>query len=242
MQLDALISSLSLRVVILGSLILLILVLISLAIKNLSSTLKKILFFSIIFVVFFVTIFLAGSTIYLNNASVSKGPVHYHADFEIWNCGKEVDLKDPKGFSNKIGTPTLHEHNDKRIHLEGVVVDKSSATLGRFFEVIGGNINSASLSLPTNNGQLTLTSGDFCSNGKRGVMQVFVYKVQNGSYYQKKIENPQDYVFTFQTNVPPADCIIIELDSFKQKTDRLCRSYKVAIETHKLKGETQYGN
>src|SRR3989344_854626 len=119
MQLDAALSSYSLSAVLYASIALLILVLISLKTRNASPSVKKILFISIVAIVASVTIFLAGSTIYLNIVSFSRGPVHYHADFEIWNCGQEIDLKDPKGISNKIGTPALHEHNDKRIHLEG---------------------------------------------------------------------------------------------------------------------------
>lgn len=237
MQLDDVLSSYSLLAVFYGGIILLALVVISLITKKASSFLKKLLFISIVAVVVSVTAFLGGSTIYLNIISFSRGPVHYHADFEIWNCGRELDIKDPKGISNKIGTATFHEHNDKRIHLEGVVIDNKSASLGRFFEVIGGYITQSSLSLPTNNGQLTLKSDYMCQNGAITKLQVFVYKVQNGIYYQTKIDDPKSYVISSQTNVPSGDCIIIEFDSFKNKTDKLCRSYKAAQISGKIKGE-----
>ncbi len=241
MQLDEILSSYSKNVVMYGAVVLLILVVISLTIKKLTSFLKKILFISILSVVLFVTLFLAGSTIYLNVSSFSQGPVHYHADFEIWNCGQEIDLKDPRGLSNKIGTPTFHEHNDKRIHLEGVVVDSLSGSLGGFFEVAGGYITSTSLSILTNNGPLRLRSDYMCQNGAIGQLQVFVYKVQNGAYYQQKIEDPANYIISPETNVPPGDCIIIEFDSFKNKTDKLCKSYKVAQISGKIE-EKKYGN
>ena len=167
--------------------------------------------------------------------SFSRGPVHYHADLEIWDCGEEIDLKNPEGISNKIGTATLHEHNDKRIHLEGVVMDDKSASLGRFFEVIGGYITQNSLSIPTNNGQLTLKSEYMCDNGAVKIQQVFAYKVQDGIYYQTKIEDPKNYVISSESNIPPGDCIIIEFDSFKNTTDKLCRSYKVAETIGKIK-------
>ena len=237
MQLDAILSSYSFSAVFYGTAILFFIVFVSLLIKKPSPFLKKILFISILCVVTSVTIFLAGSTIYLNVVSFSRGPVHYHADFEIWNCGWEIDLKDPKGISNKIGTATLHEHNDKRIHLEGVVVDSKSASLGRFFEVIGGHINQTSLSIPTNNGELSLKSDYMCENGEIKMLQVFVYKVKNGIYYQNKVDDPKNYIIAPETNLPPGDCIIIEFDSFKNKTDKLCRSYKVAESIGKIKGE-----
>lgn len=242
MHLDELISSYSLTVTFGGSLILLILVFISLGLKKLTPILKKTLFISIVFVVLTVTFFLAGSTIYLNSVSVSGGPVHYHADIEIWNCGHEVDLKNPVGISNKIGTSTFHEHNDKRIHLEGVVVAEKDASLGRFLDVIGGKVSSNSLSIPTNEGQIDLVLGQTCSSSQTGVLQVFVYKTIRDTYYQQKVMDPQSYIISAQTNVPPGDCIIIEFDSPKDKTDKLCLSYRVAEKTGKLKGEVRYGN
>lgn len=95
---------------------------------------------------------LAYNTVYLNLVSESKGPVHWHTDIEFWACGSEIELRDPTGFlSNKIGTSTYHEHNDKRIHLEGVVVDEShDASLGKFMEVTGGYLNDQGIGIPLN--------------------------------------------------------------------------------------------
>ncbi|MBI2028027.1 MAG: hypothetical protein HYT07_00320 [Candidatus Levybacteria bacterium] len=241
MQIDTIISSYSIQVTIYGSILLLILVFISLASKKLSNSLKKILFFSIVAIVISVTLFLMGSTIYLNTVSLSKGPVHYHADFEIWNCGEEIELEDPEGLENKVGTSTLHEHNDSRIHLEGVVVDNLSASLGNFFEELGGYITPNSLSIRTHNGPLTLKSNYMCQNGAIGQLQVFVYKTQNGIFYQEKIDDPANYVISPHTNVPPGDCIIIEFGEFKNKTDKLCRSFKVQEALGKIRG-LKYGN
>ncbi len=218
-----------------GGVILLILVIISLSIKKPSNFVKKTLFISISFVVISVTLYLTVSTVYKNFVSLSKGPVHYHADFQIWNCGSEIDLKNPDGLSNKIGTPILHEHNDKRIHLEGVVMEEKDPSLGKFFEVIGGYINSKSLSVPTNEGLLRLRSDYMCPNGAVSQLQVFVYKIQNEMYYQQKIDDPANYIISPQTNVPPGDCIIIEFGEFKNKTDKLCKSYKVAETLGKIK-------
>lgn len=93
---------------------------------------------------------------YLNVKSDTGGPVHWHADFEIWACGNEIALRDPRGFlSNKIGSPTLHEHNDKRIHLEGVPVTlPHDASLGKFMSTIGGELTQSSLTVPVNDDYL----------------------------------------------------------------------------------------
>lgn len=234
-NIEEVISSFSLQLVVVSFVILSVLSYITLINKNHSSVNKKILFFMMIGVVISVTLFLAFSTIYLNVISSSRGPVHWHADFEIWSCGRELELSDPKGWSNKVGTPILHEHNDKRIHLEGVVVNIDDASLGRFFKVIGGKLDSNSLIFPTNNGSVLLKSGDMCPDGKVAKLQVFAYRVINGTYIQQKFLNPQTYIVSPQSQVPPGDCIIIELDSEKNMTDKLCRSYKAAEQIGKIK-------
>lgn len=150
-DLEQQIASLSLRVILASSILLIILIAIaSLFANKKHKYLKKPLFFMIVIIVMIGTGTLFGSTIYLNVKSDSGGPVHWHADIEFWACDVQLELRNPSGFlSNKIGTSTLHEHNDQRIHLEGVVVDDSvDATIGKFMRVIGGGISNNSLSVP----------------------------------------------------------------------------------------------
>lgn len=229
------IGKLSYDTIFIASIILLVLTIFSLKKKKLSSGLKKFLFISICLVTIAQTLFLAGSTIYINTISHSKGPVHYHADFEIFNCGQEVELLDPTGLSNKIGTSTLHEHNDKRIHLEGVVVEEKDQSLGKFFHVIKGRLDDISLSVPTNDGQLELVNGTKCPDGSTGTLNVFVYQVANGYYVQQKLMDPKNYIYAPQSQVPPGDCVIIEFGPLKETTDKLCTSFKVAEEIGKVK-------
>lgn len=208
---------------------------ISLLVRPLSGMAKKLLFICITSVAILQTLFLAGSTIYVNAISHSKGPVHYHADFEIYNCGQKIDLEDPTGLSNKIGTSTLHEHNDGRIHLEGVVVKEKDQSLGKFFHVIGGFISNESLTVPTTTGALALHNGDVCPDGSAGVLNFFAYKVINGSYIQQKLTDPQNYIYTSDSQVPPGDCIIAEFGPAINSTQKLCKSYQVAEELGKIK-------
>ena len=137
-KLDEVIASVSSNLVISAFLIIAVFVILTVLVKEKGETLKKILFGGIVLPVIIVTIFLVGSTIYLNLSSATGGPVHWHADFQVWNCGQKVDLVDPQGLSNKVGTATFHEHNDNRIHVEGVVINQSDASLGNFFKFIGG--------------------------------------------------------------------------------------------------------
>lgn len=235
-DLELVVAKLSMDAVIWASLILLGLIGIAAVTKSRSS----ILFGLIVLIVLGTSTLLIGSTIYLNQVSSSKGPVHWHADTEVWACGKELDYEDPKGsFSNKIGTPTLHEHNDKRIHLEGVVVNREDASLGKFFRVIGGEISNNSLVVPTTEGKKSFVSGNFC-NDKRSQVQVFAYRMaENQTYTLTKLTDPSAYIIAPYSQVPQGDCIVIEFDVLKNTTDKMCRSWKVAMELGKVKERVQ---
>ena len=195
--------------------------------------LKYFLFLTIVLLVLGITAYLVWSTISTNQTSVTGGPVHWHADFEIWNCGNKVDLIDPKGLSNKIGTPILHEHNDNRIHVEGPVIEYKDISLGEFFKVIGGRMTASSLVAPTNNGVVSLESGVIC-NGLPGELQVFVYQTSGSNFHQKKLADPASHILSPHPQVPPGDCIIIELDKPKEKTNKLCNFYQVSVEKGEL--------
>jgi len=194
------------------------------------------LFLAIAAVVIAVTAYVAGSTIYLNIVSETGGPVHWHADFEIWNCGSHVDLVDPSGFSNKVGSAVMHEHGDSRMHVEGVIVDYTDASVGKFIAAIGGELRSGWLRVPTTSGEVTMMDGDTCGNGK-GKLQVFVWKTSNGRAVQERITGYSDYVISPHGQVPPGDCIILEFDSGqKESTERMCESYEAAIKRGALNG------
>jgi hypothetical protein len=158
-DLETFIGSLSVTVTVVGSLLVLLLVAIAAAIgksrKKKTQALKLPIFVAIVVVVLGTTFTISGGTVYLNLKSATGGPVHWHADYEIWACGNEIELRDPTGFlSNKIGTATYHEHNDKRIHVEGVPIDlPHDFSLGKFFEVVGGGISNDTLVVPVNNAE-----------------------------------------------------------------------------------------
>lgn len=156
-DLEESINNLSLITVIVASVLLILLVLAAMwANKRKKKLLKLPLFLAILIVVTGTTLTISGATVYLNVKSATGGPVHWHADFEVWACGNELELRDPHGFlSNKIGTATYHEHDDKRIHLEGVPVNlPQDASLGKFFSVVGGELTSNSMVVPLNDDKL----------------------------------------------------------------------------------------
>ena len=197
---------------------------------------KKILFVIIALPIAFATLYLAGTTVYLNTVSETGGPVHWHADYEIWACGERINVLDPAGFDNKIGAPLIHEHNDDRIHVEGVVYRKiEHASLARFFHEIGGKLDATEIIVSTNDGIKTWKNGELC-NGRKGELQVFVYSVTNPQntghfeYTQRKIKDFENFVLAPYSNVPPGDCIVIEFGVVKQKTEHICSTYKIEEE------------
>jgi len=204
---------------------------------------KWILFLGIVIPVVLSTVYAASVTVYLNMISETRGPVHWHADFEIWNCGKKVDIIDPTGLSNRMGTPLFHEHDDDRIHIEGVIVEKDDVNLAEFFHVIDGVLTEHSLQVPTDHGSVLLRDGDMC-NGDEGFLQVFLYRVLNPDapqetgfmYEQVKLDDFSTYIVAPHAYVPPGDCLIIELGPEKNHTEKICETYEVAIQKGDLIG------
>jgi len=250
-------------VVLYGAALIAVFLLVSLATKEKTERGRLFLFWGMSSVIIFVTLFLTLDTIFENRASVTKGPVHWHADFQISVCGKspdvetaapdeghddghsegedehrEVDLKDPDGLANRIGSPLLHEHGDGRIHIEGTVADLSDVTLAKFIESTGGEMSGDSLTLPTNEGVLTLENGQACPDGSRGEIQVFRYRTEGNLVFQDKLADFPNYVISPHAVIPPGDCLILEFTEPKEKTDRICGFYQIALD----KGDLEYGN
>lgn len=159
---------------------------------------KKLSFVLIAIPVVTSTLYMSAATVHLNLQSVTGGPVHWHADYEIWVCGEEHELIDPEGLANRVGTPTVHEHNDNRIHIEGVLLDLEEASLQEYFESIGGDFDGASMSIPTDEGLKGWENGDHC-NGLPARWYVFVNE-------QLK-EDGQEHVIAPYPTVPPGDMI-----------------------------------
>ncbi|MEW6722823.1 MAG: hypothetical protein AB1324_06175 [Candidatus Micrarchaeota archaeon] len=145
----------------------------SLFVKSMSEEAKTLLFGAICAPIALATIYLGATTVYMNAVSETGGPVHWHADFEVWACGERQDLIDPTGLDNKVGSPAVHEHNDGRIHIEGVLLKREEASLRNFFIQTGGNFEEGSLTIPTNGGVMTWSNGELC-NGRPAKWLVFV--------------------------------------------------------------------
>lgn len=161
----------------------------SIFVKSFSEGAKKAVFFAICAPIALSTLYLVAATVLLNNASETQGPVHWHADFEVWACGVRYELVDPTGIDNKVGSPAVHEHDDNRIHIEGVLLKKEEASLRNFFIQAGGIFDEHGMTMPTTEGVRTWSNGDIC-NGKPAKWHVFV----NGELIPD--ETAHDYVMS----------------------------------------------
>ena len=214
MDLEQQIAGISKSIIVGASLLLVVLVIASIVLRDKVPKLKPALFMALTATLIAPTLFLAISTVYLNLKSESGGPVHWHAEIEFWACGTELELRDPTGFlSNKIGTSTYHEHDDKHIHLEGVVVRKSEdASLGKFMRVTGGSLSKVGMDVPLNETQSTwLTQGDKRDGDPQGDLSVEelenefikhtpegpVADLRNGKQCGGQTAELQTFVYTF---------------------------------------------
>lgn len=119
--------------------------------------------------IFVPTVFASAAFVHRSVTTWSGGEVHYHADYEVVvqdeNGGYEqLDLIDPGRFcegtghessymcelNDRTGAVEFHEHDDRRIHLEGSFRDREDATLGAFFRTFGGELTNDQLIYPTN--------------------------------------------------------------------------------------------
>ena len=153
-----------------------VLVLLSLVFQSrLGKKAKKVIFILIVIPVLISTGYLAGHTVYLNLVSETGGPVHWHADFEIWACGEKIHLPGPENvFDNKVGTAVFHHHDDDRIHVEGILLDKQDADLSQFFKTIGGSLTTESIGIPQHDKTVKVwRNGDLCGD-QPGKLKVYV--------------------------------------------------------------------
>lgn len=180
------------------------------------------------------TFYTAGHTTYENVISETGGPVHWHLDYQVWVCGERLDLVDPRGLRNKIGTPLFHEHDDDRIHVEGTVHRISTVSLGNYFNVIGGELSDGRITYPTDEGIVEYSDGDVCPDGTAGELAVYVNGMRQGDFW--------NHIMAPEALVPPGDCAIIEFGSnVGATTDRICDSWDALGWSYENMGEKRNG-
>ncbi len=171
--------------------------------KKLREQTKLFLFWSIVVLVSLSTLYLVAHTFYYNIFSETNGPVHWHADFEIWICGEQQTLPSSQFPSNKVGTPLLHHHNDYRMHIEGTVFSWGDVTVGSFFDAIDGTLGQTYIGIPQEDGSMKYwQNGDYCGK-KQGMLHLYVQKGDAETW--EEIEEIPSYIISPYADVPPGD-------------------------------------
>lgn len=180
----------------------------------------KVLFFSLIAIpIILSSLYLGAHTVHKNLISETQGPVHWHVDYQVWTCGERLDLINPTGLSNKIGSPLFHEHDDDRVHIEGVVMNTQDVDVQSFFDVIGGSLTEDALSYPTTNGVVSVQEGVDTCDGEPANLKVYI----NG----EQRPDGTSHVPYPHALVPPGDCVVVEFSpGDSQTTDKLCESWQ----------------
>jgi len=200
------------------------------------------------------TLVASGITIAINLNSPTGGPVHWGADYQVWACGNQLNLRDPHGLVNdRIGSASLYEKNDGRIHYDGTPINlPDDASLGKFMQVVGGEISDSSLVVPLNDqdgftgtpttpeqiqpyistssegSAARFQNGQACGTDKAEV-QTFVYTYDENAktYTQTKLTHPATYELSHTDASPPGDCVIVEFAPPADRTNHLCPRYGV---------------
>lgn len=136
--------------------------------KELTLRDKNLLMNGLLVAVLVPSLYTAGAFVHQSQTSWSGGEIHWHADYEViveengeYN---QLDLIDPTNFcegtnhesstmcslNDRTGSTKYHEHNDDRIHLEGIFKERKDATLSAFFDTFGGRLTNTELVYPTN--------------------------------------------------------------------------------------------
>ncbi len=166
---------------------------------------KKICYSIIVATIAISTLYVVGTTVKENLDSATGGPVHWHADYEVWACGERLALGESEGIEGREGESLLHNHNDYRIHVEGTVKELEDVSLGEYFHSIKGEFSSEQLKVVLKDGSvLEKSNGDLCS-GRPGKVMLYVNGKPNYEF--------DDYVIAPYSQVPPGDYIRIVFDS-----------------------------
>ncbi|MEK6867760.1 MAG: hypothetical protein AABX98_02965, partial [Nanoarchaeota archaeon] len=172
--------------------------------KKQSKQEKYILFWSMVLILSIATLYLAAYTLTVTLLSVTNGPVHWHADFEVWICGEKQFIPESTGLSGKIGSSLLHHHNDYRIHIEGAVMDYEDIMLAQFFQDIGGSLGQNYIGISQEDGSVAYwQNGDYCPDGKEGMLRLYVQRGFSEEW-QEVAEIPS-YIIGPYADVPPGD-------------------------------------
>jgi hypothetical protein len=209
--------------------------------KELTLRDKNVLMNGFLIVVLLPSLYTAGAFVHQSQTSWSGGEIHWHADFEVLVENESggldrLDLIDPGNFcentrhessymcsvNDRVGSTEYHEHNDNRIHLEGVFKEREDATLAAFFEQFDGKLRETELVYPTNDGVVERYQDEnrtvkilvrkgvgnryWCAVSSR------VNASERCSSHGRSADGPEEYIISPHSRGPSLDDIFIVYD------------------------------
>lgn len=202
---------------------------------------KNILMNGFLIAVLLPSLYTAGAFIHQSQTSWSNGEIHWHADYEVLveqeGELQRLNLIDPGNFcedtqhessymcsiNDRVGSTEYHEHNDNRIHVEGVFKEREEATLSAFFQQFSGELTNSKIVYPTNNGTVEVVED---SNRtvkilvKKGVGNRYWCAVDNVveaadrcSAHGVSADGPEEYIISPYSRGANLDNIFIIYDS-----------------------------
>ena len=120
-------------------------------------TLKPQLAYTVAAISFIVIVAAGIGVASLQLRSDSFGSQHRAANIEFWVCGTELQpLVQSSWLGDTLGEKNFYyTHSNKQLSRSGYVMDEqTNASLGAFFEAIGGSVQADSISLPVSDDQV----------------------------------------------------------------------------------------
>lgn len=117
------------------------------------------------------------------------GNVHWHAYPTVEVCGEERLLPVPNPGQSHLGSPLLHTHEDRWIHVEGAVNSPQDIALGKYMQYIGVKFDSTHL--------MEKANGDLC-NASAGKVRLFVNGTENFEFENHIIRDQEKILFKFE--------------------------------------------
>ncbi|MEK6862001.1 MAG: hypothetical protein AABY07_08610 [Nanoarchaeota archaeon] len=148
---------------------------------------KNIIKYSIIGIILIVVVYFAFKMFSGPKVeSYTKGPVHWHAELNVYICGKKVGVPEelPQG-QHHLGLPLLHTHADGLIHIEGQIWKKEDITLGAYMDAI--NVPFA------NNTIIDYKNDGMCNDGKSNKIKMLV-NGEESSEFRNYVVNDKDKI------------------------------------------------
>lgn len=111
----------------------------------------------------------------VDGSAVKEGPytagvVHWHASLQVFACGIFKEMPAPFGDAH-LGSPLLHTHSDRLVHIEGKIWRKEDIMLGKYMDNIGVDFAQDRI--------LDYVNGNECNDGKENKVRMEVNGKEN---------------------------------------------------------------